>query len=221
MTEWANFAVTIISSLTASGFLTVAMIWLAKNTISERLKNSIKSVYDEKLETHKAQLKANSDREIERLRADLQLAATEHQVRFSGLHAKRADTIAHSYELLVTAFNRGTDFVSPTRSRIEDFNPLFSNAMAAIQDFYDYFDRNRIYLPAKLCASIVPLINEMRGKVHVLGSYGALDLAMIDATDRQDLMNTWNATWNYFTNEFAHSRALLEDEFRKLLGGEA
>jgi hypothetical protein len=218
MTELSNFAITIISSLTVSGFLTAAMIWLAKNVISERLKNSIKSVYDEKLETHKAQLKADSDREIEKLRASLQLLATEHQVRFAGLHAKRANTIAESYDLLVTAFNRGAEFASPAQARPEDFNSNYLNAMAAIQDFYLYFDRNRIYLPATLCAHIVPLIDQMRGKVHGLGSYGSFDVVSMDSARRSEVMAAWSETWSYFTNEFAQSRDQLENEFRKLLG---
>lgn len=213
-----GFALSILSSLTASGALTVAIIWLAKNTITERLKNSIKAVYDEKLETHKAQLKADSDREMEKLRASLQLLATEHQVRFAGLHAKRATTIAESYDLLVTAFNKGAEFASPTQARPEDFNALYLNAMAAIQDFYSYFDRNRIYLPASLCARIVPLIDQMRGKVHALGSHGSNDVVSMEATRRREMMAAWGETWSYFTNEFARSREQLESEFRKLLG---
>lgn len=218
MEQIPSFALSILSSLTVSGALTAAMIWLAKNTISERLKNSIKAVYDEKLETHKAQLKADSDREIEKLRASLQLLATEHQVRFAGLHAKRANTIAESYDLLVTAFNRGAEFANPVQARSEDFNVNYLSAMAAIQDFYRYFDRNRIYLPSSLCARIVPLVDQMRGKVHGLGSYGSIDVISMEASQRGEVMAAWGETWSYFTNEFAQSREQLENEFRKLLG---
>jgi hypothetical protein len=221
MSDLMNFAVSVLSSLTVSGFLTATLVWFAKSTISERIKNSIKSVYDEKLETHKAQLKADSDREIEKLRASLQLLATEHQVRFAGLYAKRADTIAESYDLLVTAFDKGAEFASPAQARPEDFNANYLNAMAAIQEFYKYFDRNRIYLPATLCARIVPLVDQMRGKVHVLGSYGSFDVISVDAARRSELMTAWSETWSYFTNEFAQSREQLENEFRKLLGDAA
>jgi hypothetical protein len=79
----SDFAIQLISSAAVSASLGGLIIFLTKSWISERLKNSIKNEYDEKLETHKAQLKAQADIESERLRAQLSIAATEHQMDFS------------------------------------------------------------------------------------------------------------------------------------------
>ena len=77
-----------------------AGIWLARSWLSERLKNSIRAEYDQKLETHKAQLKSQSDIAIERLRADLSIATAEHNIQFARLHEKRAEVIAETYARL-------------------------------------------------------------------------------------------------------------------------
>lgn len=56
-----NLLLNIISSAAVSGALSGALIWLSRNWISERLKNSIKHEYDQKLEAHKAKLKIEND----------------------------------------------------------------------------------------------------------------------------------------------------------------
>lgn len=221
MNDVLNFAVSIISSLTVSGALTGIMIFLAKNTISERIKNSIKSEYEQKLETHKAQLKASSDREIEKLRAELNLTATEHQVRFSDLHIKRAEIIGRVYEQFVVLFNSGTAFSSPIQSGNVDREVQFRTSMNHIHEFYQYFDRNRIYIPATLCARIVPLVDSIQGKVLSLGIHAHVNLSSIDREQRTSVMDAWNQAWEFFSKEIPNARELLETEFRSLLGDRA
>lgn len=64
-----DFILTIVSSLTLSGALTAALVFLAKNLISTRLKQSIEHEYSAKLETYKHSLKAEHEIAVERLRA--------------------------------------------------------------------------------------------------------------------------------------------------------
>ena len=66
----ADLITSIVSSVTLSGILCGAIVWLSRTWITERLKNAIKNEYDEKLESHKAKLKAEHDIAIERLRTD-------------------------------------------------------------------------------------------------------------------------------------------------------
>lgn len=42
-------------------------------------------------------------KDIEKFKADLHVAAIEHEVRFSKLHEKRAEVLAELYKLLVAA----------------------------------------------------------------------------------------------------------------------
>ena len=72
-----DFAIQVITSASVSTALAALLLWLTKSWISERLKNAIKNEYDQKLESHKAQLKAQSDVEIEKLRSQLSISATE------------------------------------------------------------------------------------------------------------------------------------------------
>jgi hypothetical protein len=51
-------------------------------------------------EAFKADLKRNSDMEIERLKSTLQMAAIEHQVRFSKLHEERVEIIGKLSRLI-------------------------------------------------------------------------------------------------------------------------
>jgi antitoxin (DNA-binding transcriptional repressor) of toxin-antitoxin stability system len=61
-------ALTVLTSLTASGALAAALLWLTRNWLSERLKQSIQHEYSQKLEAHKAQLKAANDVALEQLK---------------------------------------------------------------------------------------------------------------------------------------------------------
>ena len=95
-----DFISNVIASTFFSSLLVGAGIWIARSWLSERLKNSIRAEYDQKLETHKAQLKSQSDASLERLRADLSIATVEHNIQFTRLHEKRAEVIAETYARL-------------------------------------------------------------------------------------------------------------------------
>ncbi|MFT7229330.1 MAG: endonuclease YncB(thermonuclease family) [Methylophilaceae bacterium] len=95
-----QFIIEIITSATVAGLLTAALVWLTKSVISERLKNAIKNEYDQKLETHKAELKSTSNIEIEKLKSQLGIIAAQGNFKFTKLHEKRADAISEIYALL-------------------------------------------------------------------------------------------------------------------------
>jgi hypothetical protein len=62
---------TILSSAVVSAALTSGLWWMFKSWLSEHLKNAIKYEYERKLESHKIELKSQSDVELERIRAEL------------------------------------------------------------------------------------------------------------------------------------------------------
>ena len=51
-------------------------------------------------------------KDIEKFKADLQLAAVEHQVRFTKLHERRTEILVELYELLVQAIWTTSTFTS-------------------------------------------------------------------------------------------------------------
>ena len=95
---------TVTSAVVAMGGA-ASLVWLTKAAISERLKNSIKYEYDQKLQTHKAQLEAQSALEIEKLRSQLSVTAAQQNVIFSRLHEQRASVIADTYALLKVLYS--------------------------------------------------------------------------------------------------------------------
>ncbi len=216
-----DFAIQLITSVAISSLLAAAIVWLAKSWISERLKNAIKNEYDEKLETHKAQLKAQSDIETERLRSQLNITATEHQVRFSRLHNKRAEVIAELYGLLVQAYWDTSSFVSLVEwSGEPDKKQKYVTAMNAIADFFRFFDKNRIYLPESICEKLESFVQAMRHKAIGFGVYVRYDDADMSPESLEKKHNAWTEAWEYFEKEVPSARTALERELRNILGGE-
>jgi ABC-type bacteriocin/lantibiotic exporter with double-glycine peptidase domain len=64
-----DLILTIVSSLTLSGALTVFLVFLARSWISQRLKSAIENEYAENLERYKARLKTEHDLALERIKA--------------------------------------------------------------------------------------------------------------------------------------------------------
>lgn len=110
---------TIITSLASSGLLSVALIFLFRNWISERIKASIQNEYDQKLETHKAQLRSQAETELVHLKAPLEIAAAERSVRFSHVFENTAKTVVTVHQKLLeleTALESYIQSVEPIRS---------------------------------------------------------------------------------------------------------
>jgi hypothetical protein len=214
-----EFALTLLASAATSAALTGFVVWLTKSWISERLKNAIKHEYDQKLETHKAQLKAQSDVETERLKAQLNIAAAEHEVRFSGLHGKRAEMIAEVYEKLVQAHWDASSFVSPIEYANEPSKEeKYATAMKSMAEFFKYYDKRRIYLPQSLCDQLEGCVTEMRSKAARFGAYLRHERGGLSAHLPQQRSDAWDKAWEYFDKEFPVTRAALEKELRALLG---
>lgn len=76
-----DFVTTVLASASVSAGLAAALVWFAKNWIGERIKGAIQHEYDQKLELHKSQLKAEHDRELERLKAELGDVSEERNAR--------------------------------------------------------------------------------------------------------------------------------------------
>src|SRR5262245_20758283 len=63
--------VTILTSIVGSSGVAAAVSWVMNTLVAEKVRNAIKHEYDEKLESHKAQLKAAMDIELEGYKAKL------------------------------------------------------------------------------------------------------------------------------------------------------
>lgn len=71
MTEIQGFVLTLLSATSASVALSAAAVWLARDWIGERLKNSIKHEYDSRLAAINSELKIKADSQIEMFKATI------------------------------------------------------------------------------------------------------------------------------------------------------
>ncbi len=217
-----DFSIQLISSAAVSAALTAAIIWLSKSWISERLKNAIKHEYDSKLESHKASLLAQSAVETERLRSQLSMQATEHAVRFQRLHEKRADVVAELYSRLVEAYWKASSFASLAEwSGEPNKQKKYADAMNAFANFFQFFDKNKIFLPSQLCEQMEAFVQGMREKVIGFGVYvghADEDLPLPAFEKKHD---AWMEAWRYMEKQVPATRHGLEAELRSILSGPA
>lgn len=207
----------LLVTILASGAVSGLLVWLTKSWITERLKHAIKHEYDEKLETYKAQMKAQSDVELEKLRSQLKVSATEHELRFSSLHEKRAEAIAETYALLKDLFFRLADYVKifePAGDRPKEERR--KAAAESHEKFRAYYASKLIFFP-KATADKLEAINQQFVK-----SFNEFVIWVEMREGRGgDGTQKWLEIFNRLDGEIKIALGELEDEFRKLMGDES
>lgn len=129
-----------------------AAAWLTRSIITHILSRNI--------ETYKAELKRETDKEIERLKSRLQIAAQERQITFNRLHEKRAEIVAEAYTLIhdvrSKAVNLGAEvFHGGLRTPNEKAKEVFDECF----EFYNYFQQRRIYFSEEVCGTMDAFVN--------------------------------------------------------------
>jgi len=208
--------ITILSSSAIATALSGVLVFLARNWISERLKASIQHEYDQKLETHKAQLKSQTEAEIIRLKAQLEIAAAERNVQYSRIFEKTAEVIAQTYEKLLALSQAAEDYTQLLERRDDPSRKqLAENFRQTSIAFLEYFPPKKIYLPKETAEKIRVLSNTM----HRATRQFSMALAVGRGQTREP------ETYDKLLDEFFKSSdqipkllELLEDDFQKLLG---
>lgn len=209
-----DFLGQILTSVTVSVILVAALGWLTRSWISERLKNAIKHEYDEKLETHKSQLKAQSDVELEKLRADLSIAAAERQFKFTKLHERRAEVIAETYALLQEVHSRLGDYVKVIETAGDVPKDQRRQAVPdAHKQFIAYYLKKKIFLP-KVAVEKIDAINMESVRAFNEFFYG---VEMVQAA-QGDGVNKWFEIFTRVKDDMSGALEELEDDFRTVLG---
>jgi hypothetical protein len=204
----------LIASAGVSAALSGFLIWITKTWLSERLSQSIRNEYNEKLETHKAQLKASSDIEIERLRSQLNISASEHQVRFAKMHEARAGVIAETYSLLKELYICLADYIKP-------FEPAGDvpreqrrqKAYAALYKFKGFYPAKLIFLPVDVADNLA----EIDSRLTKVFNEFFLGVDRAQAAGSEDI-SKWSEIVERVNTEIQPAYKSLETEFRKLIG---
>lgn len=166
-----------------------------------------------------SELKAASDAEIEHLKNQLQLRSIEHQVQFSRLHERRAETIAKLYELLVEALWAAESFLSPAEWVGEPSKKeKHVTAMNKLVDTFRYFDQHKIYFDEELCESLEKLLRETRRLVIEFGVWVGFDEHSLTDQSAKQKQEAWLANWQAIQKDIPEARRQLEHKFREILG---
>jgi hypothetical protein len=191
-----EFVSTIIASAAISSMVAGLIIWLSKTWISERLKNAISHEYEEKLETHKAILKANNERD---------------QVRFSNLHEKLEQTIAETYAHLCELQRCIDDYLSPVRIT-HDLKTMDGgkNVQKALNSFVNFFPPRQIYLPRETSKLVIEFVEELKKTVY---SY-AIQTVQLKQDEHEERIKAYDE----LVVKIPPLLDQLEKEFRNLLG---
>ncbi len=207
-TEWLSSTLGVTVS---GGLLLSILIFLPKNWLLERLKNSIKSEYDKELETHKANLKRDYDVQIEKMKAEI----AEKQFRFSHIFEKTATAIADTHQHLIELH----DTVYAQVILIEGTNDPERKKLIGLlgerwQTFDAFYKRNRIFIPKNTDKAIGVFTNSLINLQQQYSRFLMAEKAQINmqALERhekaiEDLLNT-----------IPKLRSALVDEFQQILG---
>jgi len=159
------------------------------------------------------------DKDLEKFKGNLQLASTEHEIRFSKLHEKRAEVIAELYKLLVKATWEAESFTSPMEWAGEpDKKEKYNLAMKAIVEYFRFFDLHRIYISPDLCGQLEGFANKLRSPVMKFGIWVRHEHLSDISGEKKD--TAWNTAWDSVKNDIPQLRAAIEAEFRLLLGSD-
>jgi hypothetical protein len=211
---FGDFISYVLASTFFSSLLVGAGIWLARSWLSERLKNAIRAEYDQKLETHKAQLKSQSDVALERVRADLSILIAEHQIQFARLHEKRAEVIAETYARLTELHVALGDYVKifePAGDKPKEERR--QAVQKAHENFITYYRTKRIFIPES-AVSKIDSINERSVSAFYRFFYE------VEITQKQGGHDTnlWLEIFKQVKDEMPMALKELERDFRALLG---
>lgn len=204
--------------------LLVVLAYLCKSLLSQRLlkdaerfKTQLKSDADVELERFKAQIKADAEMTLEHLKSTLQMAALEHEVRFSKLHEKRGEVIDELYTGLVDAINAASRFVHVEAFDAEKRMDEGTAAETKYWEFHDLVMRRRIYLHESTCKLLVNILNKVRSAFVKAKVYAPIEGEEENNEARKEALLT---AVKAFSDEIPEGQRALEKEFRSLLGVE-
>jgi hypothetical protein len=196
----------IIKSLGGQVVFLAAAGYLIKAIVSQRLLKDV--------EEFKVQLQSRADVEVERLKAELQKVATEHQIQFAKLHEKRALVIAEIYSRLVDTHRTAREYVF---GDIQD-EERSAKAQEMVWDLYWFIELNRIYLPETVCALVDKFAAKLRKTVLFANSYWTRIKNPTPKT-MEERNKVMLEACDVLDSELPNLLKELQGEFRKLLGG--
>ena len=207
-TDWiASF----IGTFFGNSVLFAIIIFLAKNTVLERIKNSIKHEYDKELETHKADLKRDYDVQVEKLKAEL---AQQHH-RFSHIFKGTADVVVSTYQKLLELGTAAETFFAQHGNQNKESAEAGDDLYKKRGEFHKYFRLNEIFLEETTATSINHFVHTLFGATNKYGLFFTLTLYKANP---ENTMKLATESTKEMYEEVPKLLAMLKNDFRKILG---
>lgn len=210
-----DFLQTVLASTLLSSALTGLGFGLFRDLLTERLKGAIKDEYDQKLATLKAQLDAANAVELEQLKANLQIAASQTGVTFNRLHDRRVQVIEETHERLQTLLALVQDYVGvikPIGSPSQD--ETLASIVAAHTEFRPFYIRKQLFLPRSIVAALAGLEIELR---IIINTFTMMVHTNKDGPDS----SVWLELLKRLEGEVNVAIHALQEEMRDALGDKA
>lgn len=137
----------------AAAFI-AALVWLAKLLVSQWLKKD--------LEVFKSKVQSAATAGIEEVKSHLTQLSTEHEVRFTLLHTKRAEIISELYEKIVDAYSHTLVLaLGAETTGIELHRQRAETAWEILRAALDLLYARKIWLPEALAQKVDDLLSEL------------------------------------------------------------
>lgn len=158
-------------------------------------------------------------KDLETFKGQLQLAAFEHQVRFTQLHERRASILAELYSKIVQLHRAATSFVRwyPSADDADKEHQL-KQLWQAADDYRSYFERHRIYFDQPTCEKVDSLNGALSQATSVLAVF-AHEGDSVTATE-EEIFREWKKAMTAIDDEVSKLKQSIEDCFRGILGVE-
>lgn len=160
----------LISNIVTSSAVSGLLIWLSREWISARIKASIQHEYDQKLEAHKAQLKAENEISLLEIRTALEREAALH----AAAYASFSEGQKAAMERKLKAFDRLWEKLLQIRNILPPVL-MFMDVMSSVEEYKEFKHANQKNFQ-KLTGELLPekvanLFSDSQGLVETIRPY--------------------------------------------------
>ncbi len=196
----------LLKTFGGQAILLAAVGYLIKTLVSNR--------FERDAEAFKADLKRNADIEIEKLKNALQMAAIEHQVRFSKLHEQRAEIIGKLSQLIEEVHSAVASFVLGNPRDAKKLDVARDRAFALLKSV----QVNSVLFPDDLCQQLDKLAHKFCKIVMFIEVYWTrMDYPTPEMRVKQD--EIMRDAVSGLEGEVPKLKNKLIEDLRKLLAG--
>ena len=158
-------------------------------------------------------------KDLETFKGQLQLAAFEHQVRFTQLHERRASILADLYSKIVQLHHAATNFVKWYASANDDEKKQrLDQLWLAADDYQSYFEKHLIYFDQPTCDKVDSLNGALSRATSVLAVFTHEGKGV--TVTEEDILKEWEKAMTAMDQEIPQLKRSIENCFRAILGVE-